>query len=66
MISEEGCRIQPNNKDCAIFLKEMPRYKIVSYAGMRIKEGEQQTGDTYSFGKLEIPDFKLCVYVVAA
>lgn len=53
MISEEGCRIQPNNKDCAIFLKEMPRYKIVSYAGMRIKEGEQQTGDTYSFGKLE-------------
>lgn len=53
MISEEGCRIQPNNKDCAIFLKEMPRYKVVSYAGMRVKEGEQQTGDTYSFGRLE-------------
>ena len=50
MISDEGCRIKPNNKECSILLKEMPKYKIKSYAGVRVKEGEQYTGDTCTFG----------------
>lgn len=50
MISEEGCRIQPNNKECSILLKEMPKFRVTSYAGVRVKEGEQYTGDTCTFG----------------
>lgn len=52
-INCNGCRINPNNKDCYIVLEEMPKYKIVSYAGMRVKEGEEHTGDTYSFGRVD-------------
>ena len=52
-INNNGCRINPNNKDCYIVLEEMPKYKVVTYAGMRVKEGEEHTGDTYSFGRLD-------------
>lgn len=53
MINEDGCRISPDNKECTILIQEMPKYKIASYAGMRAKEGEQYTGDTYTFGRMD-------------
>ncbi|MDQ0151287.1 stage II sporulation protein E [Eubacterium multiforme] len=52
-INEDGCRISPNNKECTILIQEMPKYKVTSYAGMRAKEGEQYTGDTYTFGRMD-------------
>lgn len=52
MIGVDGCSINPNNKDCTITIKEMPKYNIISYVGMNVKEGEEYTGDTYNFGNV--------------
>lgn len=50
-LGEDGCRINPNNKDCAVTLTEVPKYHVISYAAMDVKEGEKHTGDSYTFGK---------------
>ncbi|MGL5869227.1 MAG: stage II sporulation protein E [Clostridium chrysemydis] len=50
-LGEDGCRINPNNKDCTVTLSEVPKYQVISYAAMDIKEGEKYTGDSYTFGK---------------
>ncbi|WP_436513324.1 stage II sporulation protein E [Clostridium thermobutyricum] len=52
MIGKDGCSINPNNKDCTVTVREMPKYTVSSYVGMRIKEGEDYTGDTYNFGNV--------------
>ncbi|WP_297638651.1 stage II sporulation protein E [uncultured Clostridium sp.] len=52
MIGVDGCSINPNNRDCTITIKEMPKYRLTSYVGMSVKEGEEYTGDTYSFGNV--------------
>ena len=50
-ISSEGCRINPDNDECYITFEESPKYYMVSYGAISTKEGEEYTGDTYSFGK---------------
>lgn len=50
-ISSEGCNINPKSNECTITIEEAPKYYVMSYAAMDIKDGESQTGDYYSFGK---------------
>lgn len=50
-ISSEGCNINPKSNECTITIEEAPKYYVMSYAAMAIKNGESQTGDYYSFGK---------------
>ena len=50
-IDGDGCRINPNSNECTIVFVEAPKYQVRSYAAISIKDGEEYTGDTYSFGK---------------
>lgn len=50
-ISSEGCVINPSTSECTITIEETPKYYMRSYAAIAIKNGEDQTGDYYSFGK---------------
>ncbi|MGL5649605.1 MAG: stage II sporulation protein E [Clostridium sp.] len=51
-IGRNGCSIKTNNKDCTVTITEIPKYNVQSYVGMKIKEGENHTGDTYNFGTI--------------
>lgn len=50
-IGGEGCKIDPKTNDCNMIFEESPKYQIVSYGAVAVKNGENYTGDTYSFGK---------------
>ena len=50
-ISGDGCIINPLTNECIINVEETPKYYMVSYGAMAVKNGESQTGDNYSFGK---------------
>lgn len=50
-ISGDGCNINPKTKECTILFEESPKFKVVSYGASALKEGEQYSGDTFSFGK---------------
>ena len=50
-IGDDGCNIDPVNKECSVVLEETPKYNIVSYGAISPKKGEKYIGDTYSFGK---------------
>ena len=50
-IGDDGCNIDPVNKECSVVLEETPKYNIVSYGAISPKRGEKYIGDTYSFGK---------------
>ncbi|MGL4109642.1 stage II sporulation protein E [Clostridium sp. LP20] len=47
----DGCRIDPDNGECTMIFEEAPKFHVVSYGAISPKEGEEYTGDTYSFGK---------------
>ncbi len=42
---------------CTITIEEAPKYYIMSYAAVAVKDGENQTGDYYSFGKTANGDY---------
>lgn len=50
-IGGDGCSINPNTKECTIIFEEAPKYYLKTYAAMACKDGEQYSGDSYSFGK---------------
>ena len=50
-IGGDGCRINPENSECTMIFVEAPKFHVVSYGAISPKEGEEYTGDTYSFGK---------------
>nr|WP_243240352.1 stage II sporulation protein E [Clostridium cibarium] len=50
-IGGEGCKIDPISNECVVIFEESPKYHMVSYGAMTSKEGEDYTGDTFSFGK---------------
>lgn len=50
-IDDDRCRIDPDSNICNIVMQESPKYHVISYGAMSAKNGEQFTGDTYSFGK---------------
>ncbi|MEQ8154145.1 MAG: stage II sporulation protein E [Clostridiaceae bacterium] len=49
-IGEEGCQINPKNKQCTVIIEETPKYYVDSYVQASCKEGEEYTGDSYYFG----------------
>lgn len=50
-IGGDGCRINPVNNECVVVFEECPKYHIVSYGAVAVKDGEEYSGDTFSFGK---------------
>jgi stage II sporulation protein E len=50
-IGGDGCKINPTNNECVIIFEESVKYHMVSYGAIASKEGEDHTGDTFSFGK---------------
>jgi len=50
-VGGEGCKINPQNNECVIIFQETPKLQLVSYGAIAAKDGEDYTGDTYSFGK---------------
>lgn len=50
-LTDDGCRINPNNNECTFVIEETPKYNILSYAAFTPKDGEKYSGDTFSFGK---------------
>ena len=52
-VSEEGCNIKNEGKNCEITLEEAPLYHVTSYMVKKNKDGENCSGDTSSFRKLK-------------
>lgn len=50
-IGDEGCNIDPDTNECTIIIEEKPKYYMLSYGAIEPKDGENQIGDSYSFGK---------------
>ena len=51
MVSDEGCRINPKTNECSIVIEESPKYHVLSYVAFTQKDGEDYSGDSFSFGK---------------
>ena len=51
IIGGDGCRIDPKTGDCSVVFEESPKYKVLSYGAIAVKDGESCSGDTFSFGK---------------
>lgn len=50
-IGEDKCRIDSSSDECSILLEESTNFQVISYGAIATKEGEDYSGDTYSFGK---------------
>lgn len=50
-INDDGCKINNSLKTCDITFEEMPKYYVSTYAGKMCKDGEEFSGDSYTFGK---------------
>ncbi|MDS0525295.1 stage II sporulation protein E [Clostridium sp. SHJSY1] len=50
-IGGEGCKINPINNECIVIFEESPKYDMISFGAIACKEGEEHTGDTFSFCK---------------
>lgn len=50
-IGGSGCRINPKTNECIVIFQETSKLQMVSYGAIAAKDGEDYTGDTYSFGK---------------
>ena len=51
-VDDDGCNIDAKTNERIIAIEEKPKYYMVSYGAMHPKNGEKQTGDNYSFGKV--------------
>ncbi len=56
-IGEEGCNVDIKTNERIITIEEKPKYYMVSYGAMDSKDGENQTGDNYGFGKTTNGDY---------
>lgn len=51
-VCDEGCKIDPVSNLCTVTFEETPKYHVATYVSRRSKDGENENGDSYSFGKL--------------
>ncbi|MCM8709558.1 stage II sporulation protein E [Clostridium sp. SYSU_GA19001] len=51
-VSDDGCNIDPKDNNCTITFEEAPKFHIGSHAKRVCKDGENYSGDSYTFGKL--------------
>lgn len=51
IIGGEGCKINPKTGECSVIFEESPKYRVLSYGAVAVKDGENCSGDTFSFGK---------------
>ncbi|ERI91473.1 stage II sporulation protein E [Clostridiales bacterium oral taxon 876 str. F0540] len=51
-VSDEGCNIDINDSTCTVTFEEAPKFHVASHAIRLCKEGENYSGDSYTFGKL--------------
>ena len=50
-IGGDGCIIDPLTKKCTVLIEESPKFYISSYSASACKDGENYTGDSFTFGK---------------
>lgn len=50
-VGDDGCSISPENNLCTVTFEETPKYYISSQIIRKCKDGEEVSGDSYSFGK---------------
>lgn len=60
-ICSEACRYDVENNMNILVLKEMPKYKVISYGAVSAKDGEDYMGDTYSFGKTKDGNYMIVI-----
>jgi stage II sporulation protein E len=51
-VSDDGCNIDIKDNNCTITLEEAPKFHVASHARRMCKDGENYSGDSYTFGKL--------------
>ena len=51
-VCDDGCNIDINDNSCTITFEEAPKFHVGSHARRFCKEGENYSGDSYTFGKL--------------
>lgn len=51
IVGGEGCKIDPKTGECSAVFEESPKFKVLSYGAVAVKDGETCSGDTFSFGK---------------
>lgn len=51
-VSDDGCNIDSEMKNCGIVFEETPKYHISAYVSRICKNGEKLSGDSYTYGKL--------------
>jgi stage II sporulation protein E len=51
-IVDDGCNIDINDSTCTVTFEEAPKFHVASHAMRICKEGENYSGDSYTFGKL--------------
>ncbi|MGL5151987.1 MAG: stage II sporulation protein E [Clostridium sp.] len=52
IVNEDESRVNPDGGEYVMVINEMPKFKLVSGAATEIKDGEDYSGDYYSFGKV--------------
>ena len=50
-IADDEGYINPQTNECIVTIEEKPKYYMVSYGAIEPKDGENEVGDSYSFGK---------------
>lgn len=51
-VSDDGCNIDIKDNNCTITFEEAPKFHVGSYARRLCKDGENYSGDSYAFSKL--------------
>lgn len=60
-VGGDGCSIDPVSKKCSILIEEAPKFHVSSYSAVACKEGENYTGDSFSFGKTSSGNYSVIV-----
>lgn len=60
-VGDDGCSISPENNLCTVTFEETPKYYIASYIMKKCKEGEEVSGDSYSFGKSKDGNYNIMI-----
>ena len=56
-IAEDGCKIDPETKECSVTIEESYKYNVTSHVAFNVKDGEKYSGDSYSFGQNKVGEY---------
>jgi stage II sporulation protein E len=56
---DEECHIDDHTGYCTITFEETPQFYVATYVSKACKDGEQESGDSFNFGKLQDESYML-------